>query len=219
MIACATAACVVQQLLARDARAAGVAPERIAIGPVAVDGARAEAPWRYGARTGTMTLASRLGYWWEVFPDAGLWHPPGPIDPHGGVLLCDPPHCAGYDVRLAYAANDAAPGAAVFPWLVRAPTSGEMLPPDEPDAATDAVGFFSIGVTGGAPVRFAAGSVLTIWFPFALDESLEYQLSFGALPQLHGRAFDNTLRFTLPAFVLSARARTMAEIDGEPPSD
>lgn len=143
------------------------------------------------------------------------------IAPAGGTLAPLPLRTAGYRLRLRYTGNDAKPDARFIPAYGRAPTPGEFLPYPTPplEQGPSSLFFFDLGVKSGAPVSFLAGSTLSVWFPFALDERVRYDLSiyFAGAPigPISARLFDNTLTFTLPAFTLAPARRAHAEISGD----
>lgn len=141
--------------------------------------------------------------------------------PVGGSLSPARQSMSGYALTLRYAKNDAAPDTEFLPPYGRPPTAGEFLPYPTPPLAQgpSSLFIFELGVQGARPVTFAAGSTLQVWFPFALDEAIRYDLSiyFAGSPigPIFARPFDNTLTFRLPAFTLSPSRRAHAEISGD----
>jgi len=146
------------------------------------------------------------------------------IHPKGGMI--HPParnFTSGYDITIAYAANDAAADAKLTQLFARAPTPAEFAPSHAPApgfGGPDAVCFFDLQIAGSKPVTFARGTAVDIWFPFVLDDQLRYNLTFFSADKpsgmIFGTIFDNTLHFVLPQFVLVPDKPLMAEIDADP---
>src|SRR6185437_4776895 len=84
----------------------------------------------------------------------------------------------------------------------------------------NAVCFFDLAIAGSNPVAFKPGTVIDVWFPFVLDDQLEYSVSFFSNDKgsglIKGGVFDNTVHFVLPQFTLAPDKPLMAEIDGDP---
>ena len=128
---------------------------------------------------------------------------------------------AGYDFTMRYAANGAASGATFTRLYVRAPTTAEFLPYPTPghDAGgpTD-VGFFDVEIGGSKAVNFETGTAIDIWFPFVLDDTLRYDVSYftngTSYGPYHGTLYDNVLHFELPAFTVVPGAALQGEISG-----
>lgn len=145
-----------------------------------------------------------------------------PVRSGGGTVHADfNQSSAGYDFSMRYAPNDAASGTAFTRLYVRAPTAAEFLPFPTPGngvgGPTD-VGFFDVEIGGGKAVRFEAGSAIDIWFPFVLDDTLRYDISYftngTSYGPYHGTLYDNVLHFELPAFTVVPGAPLQAEISG-----
>lgn len=139
----------------------------------------------------------------------------------GGRLHPPRTDTQGYLFSLQFARNNAMPGVTFTRVYGRAPTAGEILanppPPKEAGGSTD-VFLFDLAVNGSKPVQFAAGSTLTIWFPFVLDDELRYKISYFAAgrvsPQIDGTLYDNVLHFDLPAFAMAPNDTLMADVEG-----
>lgn len=130
---------------------------------------------------------------------------------------------SGYDITIAYAANDATPDAKLTQLFARAPTLAEFAPNHAPApgfGGPDAVAFFDLQIAGSKPVTFASGTTIDIWFPFVLDDQLRYNLTFFSADKpsgmIFGTIFDNALHFVLPQFTMAPDKPLMAEIDGDP---
>jgi hypothetical protein len=78
--------------------------------------------------------------------------------------------------------------------------------------------YFDLELNGTKPVSFQPGTKIDIWFPFVLDDSLSYRLSWVMDGQfsksIHGTIFDNVLHFELPAFSIAPPNSLQAEVDG-----
>jgi hypothetical protein len=139
----------------------------------------------------------------------------------GGTLHPERTTMNGYDLTFAYARNDAAQGVKFTQVYGRAPTPGEMLPnpppPKEWGGSTD-VFLFDLMLDASRPVTFAAGTKVDIWFPFVLDDSLKYRISYYAAkkvsPAINGTIYDNVLHFELPAFTMAPGDTLMADVEG-----
>lgn len=142
--------------------------------------------------------------------------------PAGGRIHPERSTTAGYDIALQYPQSNAPPtGAVVKRFYGRAPTSAEMLPNPAPPRGWGGptnVFFFNIVVDAAAPIAVASGAQVTIWFPFVLDDSVGYRLSFVSAgqfsPSIHGTIFDNVLSFSLPSFTLTPGGEFQAEVEG-----
>lgn len=144
----------------------------------------------------------------------------GPAVVTGGMLAASPREAGGFDVTWQYAANDASRGD-VLGIRVRPPTTGEMIPyptPARGEGGPTDVAFIDFDDSGKSAATFRAGSTLTIWAPFVLDDALAYELELHtartAVGPFKGTLHDNTLTFTMPAFTL-APGETQAEIQGD----
>jgi hypothetical protein len=143
------------------------------------------------------------------------------IRPAGGLENPTRTDTNGYDLSLAYAANDAPPASKFSQFYARAPTAAEFLPYPTPyRVVADAVMFFDITIDATKLVSFGKGTTLEVWFPFALDDKLRYSMSIGGaldpITPVVGSVYDNVVHFTLPAFTVIPKQPLMGEIDGEP---
>ncbi len=126
---------------------------------------------------------------------------------------------AGYQITIHFSQNNAAKTATITQIYGRAPTQTEMLPNPAPPRGfggpTD-VFYFDLGTS--KPVAFASGTKVDIWFPFVLDDTLSYRLSYvmdNTFSQsIHGTIFDNVLHFELPAFTIVPPNTMQAEVEG-----
>ncbi len=140
----------------------------------------------------------------------------------GGTAWTSPQDTAGYELTIAYAANDA-PADSTFTQIYgRAPTQAEMLPNPLPPrgwGGPNSVFFFDITVGGRRTVTFAPGTKIDVWFPFVLDDQVRYELGFmsggKSTGPVSGTIFDNVLHFELPSFSLTPGSTLMGEIDGD----
>lgn len=143
------------------------------------------------------------------------------VQPRGGTNHPPRFQTSGYDFTLNYSANDAS--SAKFTQIYfRPPTPAEFLPNHALAPGwgyPNAVCFFDVTIGGGKPLAFKSGTTIDVWFPFVLDDQLEYSLSFSSndTPSglIKGTIFDNTVHFVLPEFVLQPDKPLMAEIDGD----
>lgn len=139
----------------------------------------------------------------------------------GGTLHPERAAMNGYDLSFAFARNDATSGVKFTQIYGRAPTPGEMLPnpppPKEWGGSTD-VFLFDLMLDGSKPVTFAPGTKVDVWFPFVLDDSLKYRISYYAAkkvsPAIDGAIYDNVLHFELPAFTMAPGDTLMADVEG-----
>ncbi|HZZ65042.1 MAG TPA: hypothetical protein VFE17_06075 [Candidatus Baltobacteraceae bacterium] len=146
----------------------------------------------------------------------------GSLSARGGTIHPTRGSTAGYDFTVRYAQNNApAAGVPVKRLYGRAPTTAEALPNPPPPQGWGGptnVFFFNIAADSPAPITVTAGTVVTIWFPFVLNDSLGYRLSYVSggqfSPSIHGTIFDNVLTFTLPAFTLAPGGEFQAEVEG-----
>lgn len=151
--------------------------------------------------------------------DGGLNDPP--LRTAGATLHAQPMETSGYDLWFGYARNDAAPGVRFTQIYGRAPTAGEMLPNPPPPrgwgGSTD-IFLFDLAVGGSKPIAFQSGSTVDVWFPFVLDDSLRYRISYFAMgkvsPTIQGTVYDNVLHFQLPAFTMAPGDTLMADLEG-----
>lgn len=143
------------------------------------------------------------------------------VQPAGATVIARPGADFQFGFTMRYAPNDARGDARLALIYVRAPTSAEFLPfpapPKDWGGSTD-VGFFDVGVAGSKPVTFTPGTAVDIWFPFVLDDTLRYDVSYftdgKSYGPYHGTLFDNVLHFELPAFTVTPDAPLQAEISG-----
>jgi len=146
----------------------------------------------------------------------------GSIAPNGGTLWQIPTYTSGFNITITYGKNDAAAGVDARPLYARAPTAAEFLPyPTTFGFLSTAVLYFDLTIDGPVPVKFQPGTTIDIWFPFVLDDTLEYDLTIGfadaPIGPIYSKPFDNVLRYTLPGFTASPGRTLMAEIDGDWP--
>lgn len=192
------------RLLARQVRALGVDPKSIVISNVQVKGDDAQLTWQTGTQARLMRLTHLNDRWWDT------------SEPSRALT-------AGYDLDFDFSANDAAGPVNLKQIYARPPTPAEFLPnhPLAPGwGSADAVCYFDITVGGSKAVRFKSGTSVDVWFPFVLDDQLQYSLSFFSDDKpsgiIKGTIFDNTVHFVLPEFILAPDKPLMAEIDGDP---
>lgn len=136
----------------------------------------------------------------------------------GGTATVLRPETSGYSIVIEYTANNAA-GKTPLSIYARPPTDAEFLPyPTPGQYVPNAVAYFDLTINGKAPVTFAPGTTIDIWFPFVLDDRLNYDLTIGyadkPIGPIYARAFDNVLHYVLPAFTVTPGRTLMAEIDG-----
>ena len=139
----------------------------------------------------------------------------------GGTLHPERTTMYGYDLSFNFARNDAAQGVKFTQIYGRAPTPGEMLPnpppPKEWGGSTD-IFLFDLMLDGSKPVTFSPGTKVDVWFPFVLDDSLKYRISYYAAkkvsPTISGSIYDNVLHFELPAFTMAPADTLMADVEG-----
>jgi hypothetical protein len=139
----------------------------------------------------------------------------------GGVLAAVSRNTGAYGISVTYSRNDA-PANSTFDLLyARPPTPAEFLPYPTPYRyVSDAVMFFDITIDAPKPVSFQKGTTFDVWFPFVLDDTLRYRITFGGgqepVGPIAGTIFDNVLHFELPAFTALPGKELMGEIDGDP---
>lgn len=143
-----------------------------------------------------------------------------PLNAGGGAAWTMRQDTSGYEITTRYAKNDAAPGSIFARIYARAPTSAEFLPYPTPFRyVSDAVMFFDIIIDSPKPVSFDRGTVVDVWFPFNIDESLKYRMSIGGgrepIGPVIGSVFDNVVHFELPGFTALPGKELMGEIDGD----
>lgn len=144
-----------------------------------------------------------------------------PIQGRGGELRSSRSDTSGYQIAVRYAANDSN-GAVFHVPYARAPTQAEIIPyPTTYYFVSNAVLYFDVMIDGTKPVTFAAGTTIDIWFPFVLDDTLQYDLTIGfadrPIGPIYAKPFDNVLHYTLPGFTVTPGRTLMAEIDGNRP--
>lgn len=140
----------------------------------------------------------------------------------GGIAAPPRPETSGFGLALTLSKNDASAG--FSPTLyARAPTQAEIIPyPTTYHFVSNAVVYFDLAIDSAKPVTFAPGTTIDIWFPFVLDDTLQYDLTIGfadrPIGPIYAKPFDNVLHYTLPGFTISPGHELMAEIDGNRPS-
>jgi len=157
-----------------------------------------------------------------VFVDRGCGHFESPVASIGGALWQIPSYIAGYDISVSYSANNAEGGTVFRPIYARAPTQAEIIPyPTTLRFLATSVLYFDLTIDSSKPVTFAPGTTIDIWFPFVLDETLNYDLTIGFAQQpigpVYAKPFDNVLHYKLPGFTAMPGQTLMAEIDGNWP--
>lgn len=213
-----------RRLVARQARASGVEPKDVVISDVAVAGTQATLSWDAGNAHRLMRLAFMNDRWWDTFDGSqGAASGPWQIQPPGATIAPPRTLTAGYRIRFVFSANNTPAPVNLTQIYARPPTAAEFLPshPLAPGwGSADAVCYFDLTVGGYNDVTFKPGTAIDVWFPFVLDDQLQYSMSFFSDDRPSGmiRAtiFDNTLHFVLPEFVLAPDKPLMAEIDGDP---
>ncbi|HEX5275434.1 MAG TPA: hypothetical protein VFW34_09160 [Candidatus Rubrimentiphilum sp.] len=143
------------------------------------------------------------------------------IDPAGGALVSFRPDTAGYGIDLHYAPNDSRGATFHLPYA-RAPTAAEIIPyPTTLRFISTSVLYFDLTIDSSKPVTFAPGTTIDIWFPFVLDDTLNYDLTIGFAQQpigpVYAKPFDNVLHYKLPGFTVLPGQTLMAEVDGNWP--
>lgn len=124
-----------------------------------------------------------------------------------------------YEITIFYTSNTSTPHAASSEMYARPPTDAEFLPyPTPMQYVPNAVAYFDLTINGTSPVTFTPGTAIDVWFPFVLDDRLNYDLTIGyadkPIGPIYARAFGNALHFVLPAFTVTPGRALMAEIDG-----
>ncbi len=210
-------------VLAKTVRAMGADPRGIRISAVALNGERASFTWSDGSATHTGTM-ERLGNRWLLEPAAAapLAADSLSIRQSGGSIDPPPAQMAAYGIAIRYAANDAVSGSRFSFFYARTPTPAEFLPyPTTYPFSSDSVLYFDLGIDGQKPIAFTPGTVIDVWFPFVLDDGLDYAIFMdGAAkpigPLASTPVFDNTLHFVLPAFVARPGIMLRFEVDANP---
>ncbi len=148
--------------------------------------------------------------------------PVGGIEPGGGTLWQIPSYSSGYDITIVYGRNDARYATYARPLYARSPTEAEIIPyPTTLHFTSTAVLYFDLTIKSSAPVIFQPGTTIDIWFPFVLEDTLNYDLTIGfadaAIGPIYSKPFDNVLHYKLPGFTVRPGRTLMAEIDGNWP--
>lgn len=148
------------------------------------------------------------------------WVPPVKLNHDHGYIHPYRSATTGYDIWFKYIANDAPADSRITSLRARAPSPSEFLAQSAPFAnGTYGTGvvFLYIDSDAKIPVNFKAGAFLNIWAPWALDDSLRYELEFYTgkteVGPVKAAVHDNVLHFDLPAFSLPP-GETMGEVDG-----
>lgn len=152
---------------------------------------------------------------YEVRPDLRIRN--------GGAVIHPPFRgwTSGYDLTVKYAPNDAAADSTFASIFVRAPSAAEILPYPVPSSSaggpTD-IAYFNITLDGTKAVTFQSGTTFDIWFPFVLDDTLRYDISYftndTSYGPYHGTIYDNVLHFELPALTIVPDKPLKVEISG-----
>jgi hypothetical protein len=120
----------------------------------------------------------------------------------------------GYRMSITFAPNDAS-SATLSDIQGRGPTEAESWI----TRGGNSYFFFSGTVQSTAPVHVQAGTIIDVWFPFVLDDSLHYAITIGhadkPIGPIDGTLQDNVVHFVLPAFALPPGATLMAEVEGD----
>ena len=212
-----------RRLLAREVRASGSDPKDVVISSVLVNGDDARLAWQTASAKGTMNLTRIGDRWWDVAADPHSGSRAWQISPARTIIAPARDLTAQYAFVFTFSSNDAPAPVRVTQIYARPPTPAEFLP-NHPLAPgwgyANAVCFFDFTIAGGKPVTFKPGTVIDVWFPFVLDDQLEYSVSFFSNDKgsglIKGSIFDNTVHFVLPQFTLAPDKPLMAEIDGDP---
>lgn len=143
------------------------------------------------------------------------------IEPMGGSLVSFRSDTSGYEIALRYAENTARDAFFHIPYA-RSPTQAEIIPyPTTLHFISTSVMYFDLTIEGGKPVTFQPGTTIDIWFPFVLDDTLNYDLTIGFAKEpigpIYAKPFDNVLQYKLPGFTVTPGQTLMAEIDGNWP--
>jgi hypothetical protein len=196
-----------KRLLAHCLRGMGIEPKTVAVSNVSVQGDTASLTWSAATHHGELRLARHDDRWWWTANAA---------DRTCGVVF-SPYNASGYGVTV-YVPAALRSGVQIY---ARAPTHAEFLPnpapPKDWGGPTD-VGFFDIINTSTKPLAFASGTQVDVWFPFAFDDTLRYDVSIFANAKsygpFNGTLFDNVMHFELPAFTIAPGESLQAEISG-----
>jgi hypothetical protein len=142
------------------------------------------------------------------------------VTPKGGPVQISGRDSDPYQISITLAPSNAPAGAMLTRLYARPPTAAEFLPfPTPYRYVSDAVMFFDIIVDSSKPVSFQKGTAFDVWFPFVLDDTLKYRLSFGGgeepVGPIVGTIYDNVLHFELPGFTALPGKELMGEIDGD----
>jgi hypothetical protein len=143
------------------------------------------------------------------------------VNRSGGIAHVNRSQTSGYDIIITYAPSNAASTTTFSQIYARAPTPAEMLQNPAPPhgwGGPNAVLFFDVALAGAAPVAFARGTKVDVWFPFVFDDALRYDMTFTSdgkvIGPVYATIFDNVLHFELPAFSVTPAKPVMAEVDG-----
>lgn len=140
----------------------------------------------------------------------------------GGIESRPRTTLSGYDILIHYTPNTSNGGDHFSQLYARVPTQAEIIPyPTTLHFISTSVMYFDLAIQGGKPVSFAPGTTIDIWFPFVLDDALNYDLTIGFAQEpigpLYAKPFDNVLHYKLPGFTALPGQTLMAEIDGNWP--
>lgn len=209
-------------LLARTARSTGADPRDLRIDDVQISGDAASVRWTLGDRTNDLRLHRDDSRWFvdsDGMPSAS-WSG-SPLNAGGGLFAPEAAQTGGYEIWLRYTRSNASPGARFSFVYGRAPTQAEFLPyPTTYPFSSESVFYYDLTIGDPKPVTFEPGSVLSVWFPFVLDDRIRYDMYVDGADRPIGpittRVFDNTLSFELPAFTVTPGKTLVGEIDGNP---
>jgi len=137
----------------------------------------------------------------------------------GGVAALPRSELSGYGITIHYTQNTSNGHARFARIYARPPTEAEIIPyPTTQWFISTSVVYFDLTIDGDKPVTFAPGTTIDIWFPFVLDDTLNYDLMIGfarePIGPVYAKPFDNVLHYTLPGFTALPGQTLMGEVDG-----
>jgi hypothetical protein len=140
----------------------------------------------------------------------------------GGVTALPRSELSGYGITIHYTENTSDRTDRFARIYARPPTAAEIIPyPTTQRFISTSVAYFDLTIDSTKPVTFAPGTTIDIWFPFVLDDTLNYDLTIGFAQEpigpVYAKPFDNVLHYKLPGFTAMPGQTLMAEIDGNWP--